>query len=134
MADGVAVISAADAKFFDLLQGMIRSLRDQPQGRDLPLYIFDLGLTEAQRRWLLVQGATLRSLQEVGYRDDLPVHLNLHLADSRFPELFPGHQVYLWIDADAWVQRWEAVDAYIVGSSRVDLQACKLEYSIVSPK
>ena len=26
------------------------------------------------------------------------------------------------------------VDAQIVGSSRVDLQACKLEYSIVSPK
>ena len=23
---------------------------------------------------------------------------------------------------------------YVVGSSRVDLQACKLEYSIVSPK
>ena len=27
-----------------------------------------------------------------------------------------------------------AVDAAQVGSSRVDLQACKLEYSIVSPK
>ena len=27
-----------------------------------------------------------------------------------------------------------AIIAAVVGSSRVDLQACKLEYSIVSPK
>ena len=27
-----------------------------------------------------------------------------------------------------------AASAVVVGSSRVDLQACKLEYSIVSPK
>ena len=31
-------------------------------------------------------------------------------------------------------RRWEFLDTAAVGSSRVDLQACKLEYSIVSPK
>ena len=30
--------------------------------------------------------------------------------------------------------KWTRVVAFLVGSSRVDLQACKLEYSIVSPK
>ena len=30
--------------------------------------------------------------------------------------------------------QYEMQRSYIVGSSRVDLQACKLEYSIVSPK
>ena len=35
--------------------------------------------------------------------------------------------VYLWDNADA-------AAVMFVGSSRVDLQACKLEYSIVSPK
>ena len=29
---------------------------------------------------------------------------------------------------------WHSQIAFAVGSSRVDLQACKLEYSIVSPK
>ena len=36
------------------------------------------------------------------------------------------------IFATRW--RWDANRALAVGSSRVDLQACKLEYSIVSPK
>ena len=37
---------------------------------------------------------------------------------------------------DTFGRAWREglVDAAIVGSSRVDLQACKLEYSIVSPK
>ena len=30
--------------------------------------------------------------------------------------------------------RMDGPDGKVVGSSRVDLQACKLEYSIVSPK
>ena len=32
------------------------------------------------------------------------------------------------------LQKLAKIGDYIVGSSRVDLQACKLEYSIVSPK
>ena len=39
------------------------------------------------------------------------------------------------MDRDGWLSLF-ADDAVVqdVGSSRVDLQACKLEYSIVSPK
>jgi hypothetical protein len=60
MTGDIAVVSAADAGFFDLLQGMVRSLRDGAAGRDFSLYVFDIGLTEARRRWLLVEGARLR--------------------------------------------------------------------------
>ena len=35
---------------------------------------------------------------------------------------------------EAYSRALKAADLLIVGSSRVDLQACKLEYSIVSPK
>src|SRR5579862_7568256 len=107
MSDDVAVVSAADDKYFDLLQGMIRSLRDRPQGRDLRLYIFDLGLTEAQRCWLQVQGAALRDPGTPPGSAGFPPNLRAFLSSCRLPEVFPGHKVYLWIDADAWVQRWE---------------------------
>ena len=33
-----------------------------------------------------------------------------------------------------YAKYWNVVKRLRVGSSRVDLQACKLEYSIVSPK
>ena len=36
--------------------------------------------------------------------------------------------------ADYFEKRPDRADKSQVGSSRVDLQACKLEYSIVSPK
>ena len=101
------------AKFFDLLQGMVRSLRDKPRGRNVALYVFDIGLSEAQRRWLLTQGAAL----QVPHDPLAPIPiLHAFLSRSRIPELFPGHEVYLWIDADAWVQRSEAVEAYVEGA------------------
>lgn len=116
MSSDVAVISAADDGYFDMLQGTIRSLRDKPEGRNLSLYIFDLGLTEAQQRWLRLQGAGLRDPGSVPGSESFPLNLQAFLSSCRLPEVFPGHRVYLWIDADAWVQRWEAVEAYITGA------------------
>jgi hypothetical protein len=113
----LAVVSAADAKFFDLLQGTVRSLRDKPQGRNVALYVFDIGLSEAQRQWLLSQGVTLHVAQDPLLLSRPPL-LHAFLSRSRIPELFPGHDVYLWIDADAWIQRWEAVEAYVEGALR----------------
>ena len=108
----LAIVSAAGSQFFDLLQGAVRSLRDKPQGRDAAMYVFDNGLNEAQRRWLLTQGATLHVPQdplllkplliEGSFKSASPVHHAI-LSRSRIPELFPGHDVYLWIDADAWI-------------------------------
>jgi hypothetical protein len=119
----LAVVSAADAKFFDLLQGMVRSLRDKPQGRNVALYVFDIGLNEPQRGWLLAEGATLHVPQDPilsrpgTYGRAWPL-LHALISRSQIPELFPDHDVYLWIDADAWIQRWEAVEAYIDGALR----------------
>lgn len=31
----------------------------------------------------------------------------------RLPEIFPGHEVYMWMDADTWVQDIAAVDGYL---------------------
>jgi hypothetical protein len=105
----------------------MRSLRDKPQSRDVVLYVFDIGLNETQRRWLSNQGITLhvpqdsllsRPLLVNGSAVSAPPVLHAFLSRSRIPELFPGHDVYLWIDADAWVQRWEGVEAYVEGAMR----------------
>lgn len=115
MTDDVAIVSAADADSFYSLQGMVRSLRDKPQGRAIALHVFDAGLTELQRRWLMVQGAMLRVANGGPGRDAR----HLLLGRCRLPEFFPGHEVYLWIDADAWVQRWDSIEAYIEGARRL---------------
>jgi predicted O-methyltransferase YrrM len=50
--------------------------------------------------------------------DGIPGFLRAFLARCRIPEHFPGHAVYLWIDADAWIQSWNAVEAYVEGALR----------------
>ncbi len=114
----LAVVSAADSAFFDLLQGMVRSLRDKPEGRDVSLNIFDIGLGDAQRQWLLTQGARLLVPDHPAEMDNLPHFMRAFLPRCRIPEHFPGHDVYLWIDADAWLQSWDAVELYVQGALR----------------
>ena len=32
------------------------------------------------------------------------------------PDMFPGYDTYIWMDADTWVQDWRAIDLYIKGA------------------
>jgi len=116
MTANIAIVTCADSRFFDLLQGMVRSLRDKPEGRGTKVYVVDIGLSAAQRRWLLVQGATVRRPDAPPFREGLPPPVAALQLRCRIPEIFPGHELYIWIDADAWVQRWEAIEAYVAGA------------------
>src|ERR1700722_13762657 len=94
----LAVVSAADAAAFDLLSGLVRSLREKPEAGDCALYVVDLGLTGSQRQWLPTQGA---KLWWPGLPSDAPSAPDVprsFLSRCRIPDLFPGHDVYLWID------------------------------------
>jgi len=46
------------------------------------------------------------------YDLEVPGHLRALALRCTIPALIPGHGVYLWVDADAWVQDWTAVDLY----------------------
>lgn len=53
------IVSASDAAYFDLLKGLVSSIRDKPEGADVALSILDVGLDSAQRHWLTERGATI---------------------------------------------------------------------------
>jgi hypothetical protein len=110
----VTIVSAADAKYFPLLAGMVRSLVDH--GVTLPLSILDLGLTGEQQTWLRDHGATLATpgwdLDFPG-RADVPSHYRAMTARPHLPKHFPGHDVYLWLDGDTWVQRAHVLDFFL---------------------
>lgn len=115
MTISLAVVSASDATFFDLLRGLVGSIRDKPEGRSASLCIFDLGMTEAQQRWLWLHGAVLQKPSWRLGHDISPV-INGLFARSRIPDCFPGFETYLWLDADAWIQDWQGVLAYRDGA------------------
>jgi len=117
----VTVVSAADAGYFDLLEGLVRSLKAGSAARDLPISILDLGLEGTQRRWLEGQGARL---VEPGWdvdfpvRDRLPRHYRAMTARPYLPKHFPGYEIYLWLDADTWVQDGSALELFVRAARR----------------
>ena len=107
------IVSGADSGYFELLQGCIRSIRDKPEGAEIALGVLDVGLGEAERGWLDRQGAVVVApgwdLDFPG-RDASPRYRQAQYGRPFLPRHFPRHDAYLWIDADAWVQDWGAVE------------------------
>jgi hypothetical protein len=113
------IVSAADAGYFPLLQDLVLSVRAQRSGA--PLGILDLGLLPEQRGWLSDRSAKLvRPEWDVDFpgRDRAPESFKAQVARPFLPRHFPGYERYLWIDADAWLQDWCAVELYCAASGR----------------
>lgn len=79
--------------------------------------VLGLGLSAEQRELLENKGIVV---VEPGWDYDVkeftepaPQFFKSMTARPHLPRHFPGYDVYMWIDADAWVQDWSAVQAYI---------------------
>jgi lipopolysaccharide biosynthesis glycosyltransferase len=108
---GIQLVSASDRSFFGLLQGLVRSIRAHPGGRELPFGVLDVGLDPDQERWLRD-----RNLEVVRPREDFDVRAReverSFLARPFLPRYFPEGDVIVWLDADCWVQDWAAVELF----------------------
>jgi len=115
------IISAADSGFFTLLQGLVGSLQHfADQGQSLPqLGIFDLGLTPEERRWLEQHRATIVEPEwdfEFADRATRNQTFKAQTARPFLPRYFPGFDLYIWMDADLWLQEYEVLEWLVRGS------------------
>lgn len=110
------IVTAANENFAVLLRGLVGSLQQWEVPPYTALACFDLGLAPATRDWI---GRHAAHVVEPGW--DLPVaeelrpmqsHLRALTVRPFLPRYFPGYDVYLWIDADAWVQDRAAIATY----------------------
>jgi len=114
------IVSGASSGYFALLQGCVASIRDKPEGAAIALGILDVGLEEPQRAWLAERGA---EIVQPGWdfsfpgQAEAPRHRQALFARPYLPRHFPGHDLYLWIDADAWVQDWAAIALFFRAAS-----------------
>jgi hypothetical protein len=118
------IVSGADSGYFELLQGCVRSIRDKPEGAAIALGVLDVGLSESERGWLEDQGAVVVAPGwdlDFPDREAAPRYRQAQYGRPFLPRHFPGHDLYLWIDADAWVQDWSAVDLFLRAASRRQL-------------
>jgi hypothetical protein len=112
------IITGGDAQFFPWMIAAITSLRAHPQTSELDLGIIDQGLTEEQRSQLFALGCKIIRPE---WTLPVPSHArqlrNIGLvARTALRDYFTGYDVYLWFDADAWMQTPEFVNAYVQGA------------------
>jgi hypothetical protein len=118
----ILFVTAADESFSPLLRGLVQSLQ---QWQPLPytaLGCFDLGLSPDTRSWIEQHA---KHVVAPGW--DLPVSERLKSREPHARALtvrpflrdyFPGYDIYLWLDADSWVQERYALDWYLRSAAR----------------
>jgi hypothetical protein len=111
------IVSGADRAYFPLLRDTVASIRAQCP--DAALGILDVGLLPEQREWLEPRVAHLaRPGWDIDFprRAQTPEARQAQFARPFLPRHFPGYETYLWIDADAWVQDWRAIELYVAAA------------------
>jgi hypothetical protein len=115
LAPRIIVVTASDSRFMPFLRGMLASIAGRLALPNVALGCFDIGLEPQDRAWLEAGGAQVvapRAHLGVDAQGLRPALLSF-LARPFLPEYFPGHDVYLWIDSDVWLQDAVTFDTYV---------------------
>src|ERR1700758_4659091 len=108
------IASGADRNYFPLLRDTVLSIL--AHRRDQAIGILDLGLDKEHREWLWRRvDHIVRPDWDLDFprRQQVPDIFKAQVARPFLPRHFPGYEIYLWIDADAWLQDGRAIDLYI---------------------
>jgi len=116
----VCIMTGGDARFFEFLRGAIESVRVHLVGRSVRLGVLDLGLTPDQRAWVAAHADALVTPEwhiDFPNRDGAPTWLRGLLVRPFLRDYFPGAEIYVWLDADAFVLDWSAIDLFVDGAA-----------------
>lgn len=110
----ICIVSGADANMESLLHGLLRSLADTGVSARAHVAVLDFGLSGPMRADLaglcdqIVDPTSIAS-SAIGFIDPKRVVLFYRVL---LPTLVPGHDIYLWLDADTWVQSPEMLSVF----------------------
>lgn len=125
MPEKITFISSSDHAYYPILREWIHSIRQFHASKSLDICILDTGMTDAQ-----ISALTPHITKIV--KAEWPAQIPKHRIRGReyfkacvnrpfLPELFPGYDLYLWMDADTWVQDWQSVELFLEGARRKKL-------------
>ena len=114
------IVSLADSNYFELLCELIDSIKSFEESKNVAICVLDAGLSDNQKNILLKKVDTIKKanwdIEVPSYKVIGKEWLKSQVSRAFLPKYFPGYNKYLWIDADAWVNSWEAIDLYFTGS------------------
>ena len=110
------IVSLADSNYFELLNELVDSIKRFEKSKDIAICILDAGLSEEQKNILSKKVDEIKSAE---WDIDVPAFkvkgrewLKSQVSRAFLPKYFPSYEKYLWIDCDAWVNKWDSVELY----------------------
>jgi hypothetical protein len=118
------ITTASDDVFMPITRGLIESLHQWNKTGPLPadIVFFDLGLSPENREWV-----SRRVTQIIVPEWDLPVSVVIRKEKPSkravtirpfLPKYLPGYDVYIWIDADTWIQEEYVIHDFLRNSEK----------------
>lgn len=119
MTEKITFVSSADHKYYPLLREWVESIRAFPQSKDMDICIMNAGMTAEQIEELR---PLVTAIKDAEWPCPIPArkirgreYLKACVARPFMMDYFPGYDLYFWMDADTWVQNWEAVELFLAG-------------------
>lgn len=116
------IVSASNDEYLDLLDGMLASIGGRLA--DFDLGIIDLGLSDAGKDRIRARKTNVHFARAEWRRtfpgiDKAPEYKKVFVSKPFIPDIFPGYEDYVWVDADIWFQDAGAIDDYVeAGNTR----------------
>ena len=111
-----AIVTLADSNYFELLEELINSIQAHEESKNVSICVLDAGLTQEQLTILKTKVYSVKKaewdIKVPGYKVLKKEWLKSQVSRAFLPNYFPEFKKYLWIDCDAWVNSWSAVDLY----------------------
>jgi hypothetical protein len=110
------IVSLADSNYFELLNELVDSIKSFKKSEEIAICILDAGLLEDQKNILKKKVDEIKSaewdIKVSAFKVKGKEWLKSQVSRAFLPKYFPNYEKYLWIDCDAWVNDWSAVELY----------------------
>ena len=114
------IVSSADSKYFFLLKELFISLDKSGVLSDYQFSILDTGLTEEQKIFFLDNSVIVK---EAIWNAPVPKYkiqgrdnLKTQVARAYLPDYFENYKLYIWLDADMWLNDTYSFSLYEKGA------------------
>ena len=113
------IVSLADSNYFELLNELVDSIKRFEKSKNVAICILNAGLKKSEIESL---SKKVDEIKDANWDIEVPKHkigqkewLKSQVSRAFIPNYFTGYEKYLWIDADAWINSWEAIELYFNG-------------------
>jgi hypothetical protein len=116
-----AIITAADHTYYPFLDDLLSSIDKQRPDASIDVCVLDGGLTAEEKASLSPRVARLHTPGwdiDFPARPTTPNYFQTVLARPFLPRHFPEYDRYIFLDADLWLQDWNAIALLLLASER----------------